>query len=210
MPASAKRMSVERQERRALARAGREASAEEPSLAVFGREVEAYDGQSGATAPEDSTAQDWLVADAVRPDFEDETADGLSSVEEEVRRAAEDLPADEPWEERVRRKAYELWQSEGGPHGRAEDHWRIAAELVAEEIARSRTDLPYAEPGDAPVEQAALLYNLGEFPELTDQGEDPAVGGEPSPKTEPKCQQRHGTRKTQPRKAARPPSDTHR
>ena len=90
MPASTKRTSVERQERRALARAGREAPAEEPSLAVFGREVEAYDGQQGATAPEDSTAQDWLVADSVRPDFEDETADGLSSVEEEVRRAAEE------------------------------------------------------------------------------------------------------------------------
>ena len=82
------------------------------------------------------------------------------------------LPADEPWEERVRRKAYELWESEGGPHGRAEDHWRIASELVAEEIARSRTDLPYSQPGDEPVEEAALLDNLGEFPELTDQGQD--------------------------------------
>lgn len=181
MPSSVKRTSVERQERRALDRAGREAPAEEPSLAVFGRDVEAYGGQSGAIAPEDSTAQDWLVADAARPDFEDETADGLSSVEEEVRHAAEDLPADEPWQERVRRKAYELWVSEGGPHGRAEDHWRIASELVAEEIARARTDLPYDRAGDEPVEQAALLDNLGEFPELTDQGADRALAEDPGP-----------------------------
>lgn len=211
MASSINRTIVERQERRALARTGRESPAEGPSLAVFGRDVEPYGGQSGATAPEDSTAQDWLVADAARPDFEDETADGLSSVEEEVRRAAEDLPADEPWEERVRRKAYELWVSEGGPHGRAEDHWRIASELVAGEIAGSRTDLPYDRAGDEPVEEATLLDNLGEFPELTDQGKDRTPEeGAPSPKTEPKREQRRGIRKAQPRKAARPPSDTHR
>ena len=172
MEASKKAASVERQERTALARARCRAPEQDPSLAVFGRDVDAYDGQSGETAPEDSTAQDWLVADAARRDFDDETTDGLDAVEEEVRHAAEDLPDDEPWEERVRRKAHELWQSEGGPHGRAEDHWHIAAELVAEEIACSRTDLPYSQSGDEPIEEAALQDNLGEFPELTDQGAD--------------------------------------
>ena len=67
-----------------------------------------------------------------------------------MRHAAEDLPADEPWEERVRRKAHELWQEEGGQHGRAEDHWRIASQLVGEEVAQSRTDLPYLGDTDAP------------------------------------------------------------
>ena len=88
------------------------------------------------------------------------------------RRAAEDLPADESWEERVRRKAHELWQEEGGQHGRAEDHWRIASQLVGEEIAQSRADLPYLGDTDAPPEEAALLDNLGEFPDLADQGQD--------------------------------------
>ena len=124
------------------------------------------------TATEDSTAQDWLVAEAARRDFDDETVDGLSELEEEVRHAAEDLPADEPWEERVRRKAHELWQEEGGQHGRAEDHWRIASQLVGEEIAQSRADLPYLGDTDAPPEEAALLDNLGEFPDLADQGQD--------------------------------------
>ena len=128
--------------------------------------------ESTPTAPEDSTGQDWLVAEAARRDFDDETVDGLSELEEEVRHAAEDLPADESWEERVRRKAYELWQEEGGPHGRAEDHWRIASQLVGEEIAQSRTDLPYLGDADALPEEAALLDNLGEFPDLADQGQD--------------------------------------
>ena len=172
MAARKKAASVGRQERTALAQARREAPALEPSVAVFGQDVDSYDGQAGATAPEDASAQDWIVADGARPDFDDETADGLGAVEEAVRHAAEDLPAEEPWAERVRRKAYELWQSEGGPHGRAEDHWRIAAELVAEEIAASRTELPLDRPGDEPIEAAALQDNLGEFPQLTDQGED--------------------------------------
>ena len=125
------------------------------------------------TAPEDSTAQDWLVADAARRDFDDETVDGLSDVEEEVRHAAEDLPADEPWEERVRRKAYELWQEEGGPHGRAEDHWRIAASWWARRSPKAAPTCPTARPTtDALPEEAALLDNLGEFPDLADQGQD--------------------------------------
>ncbi|MGD9869215.1 MAG: DUF2934 domain-containing protein [Hyphomicrobiales bacterium] len=141
-------------------------------MALLGRKVEEPGAQTAATSPEDASAQDWVIAETTRPDIEGETADGLSDLEEEVRHAAEDLPADEPWEERVRRKAYELWQSEGGPHGRAEDHWRIASELVAAEIARDRADLPYSgEPEEQP-EEDAIQANLGEFPELTDQGED--------------------------------------
>ena len=169
------------EERAALARARRRAPEQDPSMAVFGRDVDSYDEQ-GATQPEDSTAQDWLVADAARRDFDDETVDGLTDLEEEVRHAAEDLPADEPFEERVRRKAYELWQSEGGPHGRAEDHWRIASELVAEEIARNRADLPYSGDPDEPIEEATLQANLGEFPNLADQGGDEAAeaGEQPS------------------------------
>lgn len=39
---------------------------------------------------EDATLEDWAVADASRPDLDDETDDGLSDLEEEVRRQAED------------------------------------------------------------------------------------------------------------------------
>jgi Protein of unknown function (DUF2934) len=165
---------VDRELGAALGKARRRAPEQDPSVAAFGRDVDELDGQSAGTTAEDATAQDWMVADAARPDFDDETADGLGVIEEEVRHAAEDLPADESFEERVRRKAHELWESEGGPHGRAEDHWRIASELVAEEIAQSRADLPYLGDDDESADATAVQGNLGEFPGLTDQDESQA------------------------------------
>ena len=161
---------VDRELAAALATAGRRAPGQDPSLATFGRDVDALDAQAGAVTAEDATVQDWIVADGARPGLADETADGLSDVEEEVRHAAEDRAGDEPFEARVRRKAHEIWLSEGGPHGRAEDHWRIASELVAEEIARGRSDLPYTGETAERVEDARVQENLGEFPDLDDQG----------------------------------------
>jgi Protein of unknown function (DUF2934) len=39
-------------------------------------------------------------------------------------------------DERIRRRAYEIWHREGGGHGRHEDHWRQAAtEIDAEDRA---------------------------------------------------------------------------
>ena len=41
-------------------------------------------------------------------------------------------------EERIRQRAYQIWQSEGHAHGRHEDHWHQAErEIAAEETARS-------------------------------------------------------------------------
>jgi len=141
-------------------------------MAIFGRDVDSYDAQGTSADSEDATMQDWVVADEARPELADETADGLSDTEEAVRGSAEDLPADEPLEERIRRKAYELWESEGGPHGRAEDHWHLAATLVAEEDAQRSALLPFDAGPDEPVEDARTLDNLGEFPGLTDQGDE--------------------------------------
>ena len=40
------------------------------------------------------------------------------------------------WEERVRVRAYEIWEREGRPEGGAEQHWlRAEEELVAEEAS---------------------------------------------------------------------------
>jgi Protein of unknown function (DUF2934) len=38
-------------------------------------------------------------------------------------------------EERIRQRAYALWQSEGHRHGRHEDHWRRAEREIAAEEA---------------------------------------------------------------------------
>lgn len=60
-------------------------------------------------------------------------------------------------EERLRKRAHQLWEEEGRPDGRAEMHWVQAREIVALEEG-------HPEPIEA-------LANLGEFPTLTDQGE---------------------------------------
>ena len=42
-------------------------------------------------------------------------------------------------EERIRRRAYAIWQSEGHAHGRHEDHWhRAEREIAAEEAGASK------------------------------------------------------------------------
>ena len=41
-------------------------------------------------------------------------------------------------ERRIGERAYALWEAEGQPHGRHEEHWRRAArEIEAEESARA-------------------------------------------------------------------------
>lgn len=77
-------------------------------------------------------------------------------------------------EERIRRKAYELWEADGCPEGRHDDHWVQAREIVALEeaggpptISLDRSRGPQAEP-------AVAQENLGDRPGLRDQGDDPA------------------------------------
>lgn len=170
--AATTRSAAAKHERASIQRAELDAPDQDPSMTGLTGDVERYEGQAGTSDSEEATLQDWIVADRVRPDMDGETTDGLSEIEEEVRHAAEDLPSDDSWEHRVRQKAYELWESEGGPHGRSADHWHIAAQLVAEEDAHRSDLFPYEGDIDQPVEEASMLDNLGEFPGLTDQGED--------------------------------------
>ena len=37
-------------------------------------------------------------------------------------------------EDRIRERAYRLWEGEGRPHGRHEDHWRQASQEVGDEL----------------------------------------------------------------------------
>lgn len=39
----------------------------------------------------------------------------------------------EAMEDRIRRRAHELWESEGRPNGRAEDHWAQAKRQIEDE-----------------------------------------------------------------------------
>ena len=88
------------------------------------------------------------------------------------------LEDDPEREHRIRRRAYHLWNDEGRPHGRHDEFWERARELVGMEESAGAGQLPNPEtagrdPSQAqPVEEAFLQENLGEFPDrLADQGE---------------------------------------
>lgn len=38
-------------------------------------------------------------------------------------------------DERIRQRAYEIWEREGRPHGREEEHWRMAVDELVEEFS---------------------------------------------------------------------------
>lgn len=77
-------------------------------------------------------------------------------------------------EERIRRKAYELWLAEGCPEGRHEFHWEEAREIVALEDAGGPPTVSLEDSLEEPAEPAVAFENQGEVPGLTDQGENPA------------------------------------
>jgi hypothetical protein len=82
------------------------------------------------------------------------------------------------FEERVRARAFHLWQEEGCPEGRADVHWDKARELVAIEDNYELALKPVNEfaqrlgPYGEPIEELIAVENEGEFPTLTDQGEE--------------------------------------
>ena len=79
--------------------------------------------------------------------------------------------AQDPDEERIRRKAHELWQAEGHPHGRDRDHWDQAKEIIAIQDSQAATLLPRNTGADEPVEPRQAVESYGDLPNLTDQGE---------------------------------------
>ncbi len=83
---------------------------------------------------------------------------------------------DRALEERIRQRAYRLWQDAGCPEGRADVHWDQAAELVAIEDNQRNATEPVPSPDELgpsgePIEPISAVENAGEFPTLTDQGE---------------------------------------
>ena len=75
-------------------------------------------------------------------------------------------------EDRIRARAHQLWEQEGRPEGRAENHWEQARILVAIEDDRTSLAPVSTVVAGEPVEEAMLQQNLGEFPAgRTDQGE---------------------------------------
>jgi hypothetical protein len=95
------------------------------------------------------------------------------------------LEIDPEREQRVRERAYHLWEADGKPHGRDVEYWERARELVGMEESAGAGLLPNPETtpskvGQSVIEEADIQDNLGEFPgQLTDQGD---VKPTPAPK----------------------------
>jgi Protein of unknown function (DUF2934) len=76
-------------------------------------------------------------------------------------------------ETRIRERAHRMWLDEGRPESRAESHWELAKTAMATEDARPQMLKPIENSISEPVE---AWTNQGEFPQLTDQGEQNAPG----------------------------------
>lgn len=84
------------------------------------------------------------------------------------------MSADDAMEERIRVRAYYLWQADDRPEGRDQEFWQRARELIAIEDNPTAGQKPNpmtgtGEPGSEPIE---AVDNQGELPDrVTDQGE---------------------------------------
>jgi hypothetical protein len=80
-------------------------------------------------------------------------------------------------EERIRQRAYKLWQEGGFPNGRDVELWEQAEDLVAIEENPDAGQLPISgdrDPAFDGVEEAEIQESYGEVPgRLTDQGDRP-------------------------------------
>jgi hypothetical protein len=89
----------------------------------------------------------------------------------ERRRQMGDIERDKRDEERIRARAYALWEEEGRPAGREHVHWDKARELVAIEDSYLDTLQPRGTGAEPVAEPSVAIENQGEFPGVTDQGD---------------------------------------
>ncbi|WP_428487946.1 DUF2934 domain-containing protein [Rhodopila sp.] len=88
------------------------------------------------------------------------------------------LTTDPAHEQRVRERAYHLWEADGKPHGRDVEYWERARELIGMENSAGSGLLPNPQTTpdsrrESGIEEAEIQENLGEFPgRFTDQGEE--------------------------------------
>ena len=80
---------------------------------------------------------------------------------------------DEQLERRIKARAHRIWEDEGRPEGRAQAHWELAKLAIAQEDAQESMLRPVETPQFEPIE---AVVNQGEFPTLTDQGEQHIPG----------------------------------
>ncbi len=108
------------------------------------------------------------------------------------------LEIDPDREQRVRERAYHLWEADGKPHGRDKEFWERARELIGMEESAGAGQLPNPQthpnaPAQTGIEEADIQENLGEFPgRFTDQGD---LQPTPTPKKRPAAPKKAAPRK---------------
>jgi hypothetical protein len=79
--------------------------------------------------------------------------------------------------QRIRERAYHMWEHEGRPEGRADEYWERARELDAIQgnppaMEPNPQNQPWRDPSTPVVDESSLQENLGECPgRVADQGE---------------------------------------
>jgi hypothetical protein len=85
-------------------------------------------------------------------------------------------------EERIRQRAYALWQSEGHRHGRHEDHWhRAEREIAAEEAGPGKAPRRASRPRKAATEKSpAATPARSRTPSSETKGQKPTAAKKPA------------------------------
>lgn len=79
--------------------------------------------------------------------------------------------SNEAYQQRIRERAYLLWEEDGRPVGRADEYWERARFLIGIEDNPDAGRIPPEADHDV-IDEAEIEENLGEFPDrLTDQGD---------------------------------------
>jgi hypothetical protein len=94
--------------------------------------------------------------------------------------------------ERIRQRAHAIWEREGHPHGRDQEHWdRAEKEIVAEDAAAARP----AEKAEAPAKPKAT--------DTAATAESPVAAAEPAAASKPRSKPAAKTGAAKPARARR-------
>jgi hypothetical protein len=79
---------------------------------------------------------------------------------------------------RIEKRANEIWQREGRPDGRAEEHWRLATAEIEEEEAAAAVSTASAAPAPEPAPEAKAVKRSTK-PRASSSKSEVVKGGEP-------------------------------
>jgi hypothetical protein len=98
-------------------------------------------------------------------------------------------------EERIRRLAHEIWESEGHPHGRDAEHWRMATEAYEAELTGSRLD-DAGQPIDVEFQptEAGTMGTPATAPKARRGRKPPSESAPPAVETSPTAERKRRTK----------------